>query len=220
MTAGPINRSLQQLEARLLHTNLDIPRPVVDMGLTEAQKERLQQSFNLQPESLRAAAVLIPIQFHRQQARIILTQRADDLRHHPGQISFPGGSQEASDQDLAETALRESYEEIGLDPGYVRIIGYLPDYPTITGFCVTPVVGLVEEAAEVLADQREVTAIHHLPLDALIDGNGIRHKTIERDGYHYPITEIIHQDVSIWGATAGMLNILRKELLAAAEEAA
>ena len=219
MTAGQNSTSLQQLEERLLQTNLDLPRPIVDMGLTEAQKERLQQSFKLQPENMRPAAVLIPMQIHQQQARIILTRRADDLRHHPGQISFPGGSQEASDDDLAETALRESYEEIGLNPGCVRVIGYLPDYPTITGFCVTPVVGVVEEAAEVLPDQQEVTAIHYLPLEALIEGRGIRHKTIERDGHHYPITEIVHNGVSIWGATAGMLIMLRKELLAAAEAA-
>ena len=205
---------LERLTQQLAFSSLDVPRPVADMGLSRQQQTRLKQSFEIDTRKLRQAAVLIPLQITGEEVRIILTRRSEELRHHPGQISFPGGSKEPGDTDLTATALRESYEEIGLASEHVNVIGYLPDYPTITGFCVTPVVGIVAEAASVKPDDREVTAIHYLPIQALLDGAGLRQKSIEHEGFKYPVTEILHEDIRIWGATAGMLNILRQTLLA------
>ena len=204
---------LEQLIERLAQSSLDSPRPIARMGLSKVQQLRLQKSLDFDAKKLRAAAVLIPIQLSPAGNRIILTQRSDQLRHHPGQISFPGGSHEPQDRDLAETALRESQEEIALAPELVRVIGYLPDYPTITGFRVTPIVGIVAEEATVEPDEQEVAAIHYLPLQSLIEGQGLREKSIEHEGFKYPVTEIMYEDIRIWGATAGMLNILRQTLL-------
>ena len=167
----------------------------------------------LRPENLRPAAVLIPIVLGEADPQIILTQRSDALRHHAGQISFPGGSMETRDADLAETALRESEEEISLAPEHVRVLGFLPDYPTITGFRVTPVVGIVEEAAQVRPDASEVTAIHYLPLQALMEEGRLKRHIMQREGVQLPVFEIEHADFHVWGATAGMLYALRRLLL-------
>lgn len=204
---------LEQLAERLAASSLENPRPIANMGLSKVQQLRLQKSLDFDTKNLRAAAVLIPIQLAATGNRIILTQRSEELRHHPGQISFPGGSQEPQDRDLAETALRESHEEIALAPELVRVIGYLPDYPTITGFRVTPIVGIVAEEATVEPDEQEVAAIHYLPLQSLIEGQGLSEKSIEHEGFKYPVTEIVHEGIRIWGATAGMLNILRQTFL-------
>ncbi len=214
-----LERYLHTLEVALAGTSLSEPRPVADMGLNSIQRKRLQRHFSLDPDNLRPAAVLIPIQLTDDSAHIILTQRSEELRHHAGQVSFPGGSREQADNNLAQTALREAHEEIGLDPKQVKILGYLPDYPTVSGFCVTPVVGLVSTGASIRPDDREVTAIHRLPLKQLLGGRCISVKTIEHDRHHYPVKEVKHGGLRIWGATAAMLCMLHDEITVQLAEA-
>ena len=97
------------------------------------------------------AAVLIPLVLKEDGLSVLLTQRTNHLRDHAGQISFPGGRMDPGDQNPNDTALRESQEEIGLDPKRVEIIGHLPQYLTVSGYSVTPVVGLVQAQAEYLS---------------------------------------------------------------------
>jgi 8-oxo-dGTP pyrophosphatase MutT (NUDIX family) len=92
---------------------------------------------------LRPAAVLVGVQDGPRGARIVLTKRASHLRHHPGQIAFPGGRQDACDADLIATALREASEEIALPPSAVQVLGTLPPHETVTGFLVSPVLALL-----------------------------------------------------------------------------
>ena len=158
------------------------------------------------------AAVLIPIVEHDSGLTVLLTRRSDDLKHHPGQISFPGGRLETQDPGPAAAALRETWEETGLETERVEVIGYLDNYLTITGYSVTPVVGFVRPGCEYAADETEVAEIFEVPLGHLLDpGNVVRrHKRFM--GVRLPYFEIPYGRHNIWGATAGMLVGFRQRL--------
>ncbi|WP_028226827.1 CoA pyrophosphatase [Paraburkholderia ferrariae] len=117
----------------------------------------------------REAAVLVPLAMREAGLTVLLTQRADNLSNHAGQVSFPGGSREPSDATPVAAALREANEEVHLDPARVEILGALPEYLTGTGFRVTPVVGLVHEPFNVHADTLEVAEIFEVPLSFLMN---------------------------------------------------
>ena len=121
-------------------------------------------------EALRPAGVLIPVIDRREGLSVLLTQRSATLKHHAGQVSFPGGRMEAQDSDVVETALREAREEVGIRPESVAVIGYLPPMPTVTGYAVTAVVGLVTEEVTLQLDPTEVEYAFEVPLAFLLDG--------------------------------------------------
>ncbi len=136
---------------------------------------------------------------------MLLTRRTDHLNHHAGQISFPGGRREPEDGSLIETALRESCEEIGLEPSAVEVLGILPEFATPSGFRITPVVGLLPADAPLALDEFEVAEVFEVPLDFLLQaGNYQRHRIrwfeSERQVYAVP-----YSGRFIWGATAGIL---------------
>jgi 8-oxo-dGTP pyrophosphatase MutT (NUDIX family) len=110
-------------------------------------------------EVLTPASVLFPIVLRESGPSVLLTQRTAHLKDHPGQISFPGGRVEPQDPTPADTALREAEEEIGLSPAHIKILGYLPEYCTVTGFRVTPVVAAVTPPFELRPDPGEVAEI-------------------------------------------------------------
>ena len=110
-------------------------------------------------EDLIPAAVLFSIVLRDHEPSVLLTQRNPDLKDHPGQISFPGGRVEPQDVSPAATALREAEEEVGLDPARVEVVGYLPVYRTVTGFCVTPVVAIVKPPVDLRPDPGEVADV-------------------------------------------------------------
>jgi 8-oxo-dGTP pyrophosphatase MutT (NUDIX family) len=143
---------------------------------------------------------------------VLLTQRSADLKHHAGQVSFPGGRMETGDRDIAHTALRETHEEVGIRPEEVTVIGYLDPMPTVTGYAVTPVVGLVAGQAEISIDRTEVEYAFEVPLTFFVDERN--EMTAERDigGRKVPIIEFRYDGQRIWGATAHMLVELRKIL--------
>jgi len=115
------------------------------------------------------AAVLIPLLLQPNGLSVLLTQRTTHLRDHGGQISFPGGRMDPEDAGPNETALRESEEEIGLERERVEIIGQLPEYLTVSGYSVTPIIGLVKPQAEYVLDEFEVADIFEVPLSFLMD---------------------------------------------------
>lgn len=157
------------------------------------------------PTELRSAAVLVPIVAHASGLTVLLTRRTENLAHHAGQISFPGGHIEECDTAPADCALRETEEEIGLARRHVDVLGRLDRYVTRTGFDVTPVVGLVTPPFELAPDPTEVAAVFEAPLSFLLDpANHQRHsrpyQNSVRHFYAMPFGEHF-----IWGATAGML---------------
>jgi len=162
---------------------------------------------------LMAAAVLIPIITREASLSVLLTERSPDLKHHAGQISFPGGRMDAADRDIRATALRETQEEVGIDPANVEIIGYLDPNPTVTGYAVTPVVALVELQQELIIDPLEVKSVFEVPLPFLLDEGNQKSAEREFEGIMVPIAEFNFGQYRIWGATASMLIQFRKFLV-------
>lgn len=162
---------------------------------------------------LKAAGVLIPIIDRPGGLTVLLTQRSSELRLHAGQVSFPGGRMEDSDKDIVATALREAHEEVGIDPQIVEIAGYLDPAPTVTGYAVTPVIGLVTESVSIVIDPGEVEAAFEVPLEFLLDKTNQRDAVRVYEGVELKIVEFNYAERRIWGATASMLIQLRKKLI-------
>src|ERR1044071_3469690 len=158
------------------------------------------------------AAVLVPLFLDGDGApRVVLTSRREDLRRHPGEISFPGGRQDPEDADLCATALREAEEEIGLAPDGVELIGALQPTPTIaTGYAVYPFVGLIEPGQTWRPEEAEVAEVLELTLDELRAGYG-RRRLIRR-GVPFRTDTYVVGDHLVWGATARMLGDLFERL--------
>lgn len=175
-------------------------------GLSASDSQRYRQFF---PPNALPAAVLVPL-LEGPRLSVLLTQRATQLRNHAGQISFPGGRIEASDADPKAAALREAQEEIGLDPDFVSIAGYLPDHVVMTGFRVTPVVGFVRPGFELLLDSEEVEDTFEVPLDFIFDpaNHRLRMRRSGFTGEEVEFCDIPYGERNIWGATAGMLLTL------------
>jgi len=165
-------------------------------------------------EKLRPAAVLIPIFAHPRSLSVLLTQRADHLPAHAGQVSFPGGKMEPKDDTPCETALREAHEEIGLSKSAVEVIGYLDTYQTGTGFRIVPVVGLVCAEASTQADPTEVADIFEVPLSFLMNESNHQRHSIVWKGQRRQYYAMPYGTRYIWGATAGIIRNLHERLIA------
>ena len=162
----------------------------------------------------KAAAVLIPVVDHAHEATVLLTQRVDTLRAHSGQIAFPGGRIDPGDVSPAAAALREAWEEIGLDAGHVTPIGYLDPYLTGTGYRVVPTVAVVEPPFHLTLNPAEVADAFEVPLAFLMEpGNHQRHSR-EFGGTLRAFYAMPYAERYIWGATAGMLRRLYERLYA------
>jgi len=152
------------------------------------------------------AAVLIPVVLRETTPTVLLTRRTESLTDHPGQISFPGGRVEAGDRGAADTALRETREETGLEPRTVQIVGYLPPHAVVTGFAITPVVGFVEPGFALRPDPVEVAEVFEVPLDFFLEP---ANRTLGRRRFRdveFPLVEYRYERRRIWGATAQILD--------------
>lgn len=194
-------------------------KPVTDASLltqiTAALKDTAPPSsdFDLNPGStlpagrkLRAAAVLVPLVSRESGLSLVLTKRAAALRHHPGQVAFPGGKQEPGDMDLDATALREANEEIGLDRAKVEILGTLPAHETVTGFSVTPKVGWVTPSQPWCVDPGEVDEVFEVPLAHVLRPRNYRVEGRMWQGQRRQYFVVPYGPYYIWGATARILR--------------
>ncbi len=151
------------------------------------------------------AAVLVGLVARREGPAVILTRRTEHLCNHPGQISLPGGRIEACDAGPAEAALREAFEEIGLSPERVELLGCLPPHTTVTGFRVYPFVGWIEELGELAIDRNEVAEVFEVPLAFVLDPVNHRRDSLVVGAVRHEFYVIPHAGHRIWGATAGIL---------------
>lgn len=157
-------------------------------------------------KSLRPAAVLLPVWLRPEGARLVLTKRASHLKHHPGQIAFPGGKVDAGDSGPAAAALRETQEEIGLDPARVEVIGTLPVHETVTGFAVTPFVGLIRGDFDPVPEAGEVQEVFTVPLPHVLDPAMFFIQRRRWMGEWRSYYAVPYGPYYIWGATARILR--------------
>lgn len=154
----------------------------------------------------RAAGVLVPLFEIGDEVGVVLTQRTEHLRRHSGQVSFPGGAWEPHDATLRDTALRESFEEIGLEPADVEVLGVMPDFGTVgSDYMIRPYVGRIPHPYEFTPDAHEVDRIIMPPLDLFADPAARRTEIRERDGEQLTVYFFDFEDAVVWGATARML---------------
>ena len=162
--------------------------------------------------ALRPAAVLAPLILHDGPPRLLFTERAAHLNQHAGQISFPGGRLDGDHETSAQAALREVEEEIGIGSDHVQLIGRFDTYETVTGFSVTPFVGVLKTGFEVKPDPAEVADVFDAPFEFLMNPDNHQRQSRVWQGkrrYYYAMP---WQSRFIWGATAGMLKSLYDRL--------
>ncbi len=188
---------------------------VVPPGLTDPDIVPKRGDHDLDPVSakvaqvrpIRPAAVLVPVVDHKEPT-VLLTQRAQHLPDHPGQISFPGGKIDKGDESPLHSALREAEEEIGLDRGHVEPLGYLDLYMTTLGYRIVPLIARVKPGFALTLNTGEVDNVFEVPLAFLMDVANHQRHSREWQGltrYYYAIT---FEERYIWGVTAGILRNL------------
>lgn len=175
--------------------------------------------FDLNPDivlpenrSLRAAGVLVAIELLDDVPHVILTKRASHLKHHPGQIAFPGGKQDEGDPDVMAAALREAWEEIALPPENVEVLGLLPAHETVTSFLVTPVIGLVRAPFVDRPEEGEVEEIFRVPLQHVADRRFYSTQSRRWRGRQRHYFTVPFGPYYIWGATARILRGLAERM--------
>ncbi len=156
-------------------------------------------------EPVRPAAVLVPIVLREEAATILLTKRTEHLAKHAGQVSFPGGSVDDSDESAVAAALREAEEEIGLDAKYVNVIGSLDQYRTGTGFEITPVVATVTPGFDLSLQEEEVAEAFEVPFEFVLNRKNHQRQSAVWKGRRRHYYAMPYGDYFIWGATAAML---------------
>jgi 8-oxo-dGTP pyrophosphatase MutT (NUDIX family) len=154
------------------------------------------------------AAVLVPLYEKGGSCHILFTKRTQQVKHHKGQISFPGGMFDDEDHDLEKTALREAHEEIGLKKEDARVIGVLDDIVTTTEFIVTPFVGLIPYPYPFRLSEIEIEELIEVPLAALLDRNCFSERLIDEGDGKRVVYNYQYGRHAIWGATALMLKQL------------
>lgn len=152
------------------------------------------------------AGVLMLLFERRDNLHIVLTKRTEDVEHHKGQISFPGGSMDEKDVSIIDTALRETEEEIGIKRGDVEIIGMLDDFYSITGFCITPIIGALFYSPTYLINEREVAEVFDLPLSFFIQAYKLNPELYRIEGQDGKRLSYIYNQYEIWGITAKILT--------------
>lgn len=186
------------------------------IALTRAALARggsASSDFDLNPDvslaagrKLRPAAVLAPIIAGKDGYDLILTKRSSALKHHPGQIAFPGGKQDDTDRDLIETALREAREEIGLPSQHVEVLGTFAPHETVTSFTVTPVVALVSQEFDAIPEAGEVAEVFRVPLRHVLSPANYVVQSRHWRGQQRSYYAVPYGPYYIWGATARILR--------------
>jgi 8-oxo-dGTP pyrophosphatase MutT (NUDIX family) len=197
-----------------------LPIDAIEADSERLKKDKARLEIFLKANQLKlrdkflSAGVLIPLVQPTPQTdwQVILTRRAEHLKNHPGEISFPGGRYETNDVRLENTAIRETHEEIGIDRQHIELIGKLPTQATTSQYHVTPFVAVVEPNYRLIVDASEVAEAFTVPLKFILDRNN--HQIIDRkiNGQTFSYYQIEYNHYNIWGATAQMIVRLSDRL--------
>ena len=228
MTSAPAPSSLASLSSLpdfdprhvpVVGVDRHLPRVAPSQTTPQALRQRFAVPPAWQPEVVQEksfssrspahAAVLVPIVL-REQPTVLLTERTAHLSTHSGQVAFPGGRADPEDASPADTALREAYEEVGLEPHFVEVLGSLPTYVTGSSFIISPVVALVQPHCVLRPNPHEVADIFEVPLAFLLNPAHHQRHVFEWQGVRREWFSMPYQSGPknhyIWGATAGMLR--------------
>ncbi len=158
------------------------------------------------PDRVRAA-VLVLFVYRSGAPALVFGKKTEDVPHHKGQFSFPGGVVQSSDASVTEAALREAQEEIGVDPSAVEVLGLFHDIPTtVTNFVITPVLGLARGEPTFRPDGREIERVIEIPLTHLLEPTTFREEEWEREGVKRPVLFVSYGDDVVWGTTGRILR--------------
>ncbi|OZP44113.1 CoA pyrophosphatase [Enterobacter hormaechei] len=171
----------------------------------------LRPQVNRAALNQRQAAVLIPV-VRREQPGLLLTQRSLHMRKHAGQVAFPGGAVDSTDASLIAAALREAHEEVAIPPEAVEVIGVLPPVDSVTGFQVTPVVGIIPPDLQYHASVDEVSAVFEMPLEEALRLGRYHPLDIHRRGHDHRVWLSWYQHYFVWGMTAGIIRELALQI--------
>jgi len=162
----------------------------------------------LQRKGLVPAAILLPLMYTDMELSILFTKRSQQVKHHKGEISFPGGMLDKSDKDFLGCALRECEEEVGIKEQDVQILGQLDDFKTVaTHFIVTPFVGFVPHPYPFRINSREIDEVFIAPISYLLDKKNYESKRMDGpDGQAFFLDYFYYKDHVIWGATGYILK--------------
>ncbi len=185
-----------------------LTRAIDRCGAPSSDYDLNRDAAEMVGKTLRDAAVLIPITAWDETPRVILTQRSSRLAHHPGQVAFPGGKVDQGDADAVATALREAREEIALPPDTVTVLGQIAPHETVTGFSVTPVVGLVTRPFDPNPEAGEVEEVFETPLSHVTDPARFSVQSRPWRGSQRSYYAVPWGPHYIWGATARILRSL------------
>ena len=158
-----------------------------------------------QSTSLKPAGLLVPIIVRGNEVSVLLTRRSQQLRHHPGQICFPGGRRDAEDESLAATALRETHEELGIPAHCIQLLGQLPEHVTVSRYRVVPYLGLLQADYPLHPARDEVAEAFELPLWPLLEASYYGSWLTQRNQHSHRVYGITLHNRLIWGANAPIL---------------
>lgn len=196
---------VRRIESRLLRQ----PQPVATDSIVPDWQPEVP--FDKPPVE---AAVLIGLVQRPTGLSVLYTERSSELRSHSGQISFPGGKLDPGDVDAADAALREATEEVDLDRGDTRVIGFMPHYFTGSNYLITPVVALVDPHRPFVPNPSEVKSVFEVPLEWLMDPRNFGTYRIQRGGREHSTWQIMHGELLIWGITANLTRHFHEMALA------
>ncbi|MBL4659656.1 MAG: CoA pyrophosphatase [Alcanivoracaceae bacterium] len=163
-------------------------------------------------DEFRPAAVLVPMFWQNDEIHVLLTKRSEKLKHHSGQVSFPGGGFDESDITIRQAAIRETQEEIGITADFIDIVGYLDDVETISGFHVTPFVAILKDGFKVIKNNDEVAEVFSVPLSFFIDERNCQQQSANYKGKNVNYYIYQHEKYTIWGVTAEIIVKLTTKL--------
>ncbi len=164
-------------------------------------------------DKLIQASVMVLFLYANNTISLLLTKRSEKLNDHAGEICFPGGRWAPEDQSLTCTAFRETHEEIGVDKERIEVIGFLKSVPTLTGYLIHPVIGVLDSDSSIVIDPSEVDSYFLAPLSFFLDTNNKKKKLHHIKSIKIPVYEYQFEGYRIWGATAAIISSLCKALI-------